>query len=175
MSEEQTNQTSIVGEIVSEFQKLEEKVEHLIHPDAAAQLQEAGMSAVGPFDATAPAIEAAAASGTFPNVIPAISDLAPMQSTTEQIAQIQAIGDAPVPMNASVSDVVAQSENGMQSSVRAASPNDGTLAASGFADDVAARALASIQRIREHLWTFERSAVAHLHAELDKLESIFAK
>ncbi|QMV33077.1 hypothetical protein KMC49_gp09 [Ralstonia phage Firinga] len=46
---------------------------------------------------------------------------------------------------------------------------------SGFADDVAARALASIQRIREHLWTFERSAVAHLHAELDKLESIFAK
>lgn len=31
----------------------------------------------------------------------------------------------------------------------------------------------AIARLRDHLWTFEHSAVRHLHAELDKIEAWF--
>lgn len=73
---------------------------------------------------------------------------------------------------ASASSAAAQPENGMQSSASTAQQNVAMQATSGF-ESRAKGALASLQRLREHLWTFEHSAVAHLHAEIDKLESIF--
>lgn len=90
--------------------------------------------------------------------------------TPEQLAQIQAIGNPPA--TASASSAAAQPENGMQSSASTAQQNVATQGISA-SESRANGALASLQRLREHLWTFERSAVAHLHAEIDKLESIF--
>ncbi|CAJ2933517.1 hypothetical protein [Burkholderia pseudomallei] len=71
--------------------------------------------------------------------------------------------------NAAASPAVASSASGTLSSVNLASQPGVTLAASAF---VAERIRASVQRIREHLWTFERSAVEHLHAELDVIERL---
>lgn len=90
--------------------------------------------------------------------------------TPEQLAQIQANGNPPA--TASASSAAAQPENGMQSSASTAQQNVATQGISAF-ESHAKGALASLQRLREHLWTFEHSAVAHLHAEIDKLESIF--
>lgn len=97
------------------------------------------------------------------------------QWTPEQLAQIQAIGRPPVTiggLTVFASSAAAQPENGMQSSANTAQQN---VAMQGISasESRAKGALASLQRLREHLWTFERSAVAHLHAEIDKLESIF--
>lgn len=71
--------------------------------------------------------------------------------------------------NAAASPAVASSASDTLSSVNLASQPGVTLAASAF---VAERIRASVQRIREHLWTFERSAVEHLHAELDAIERL---
>lgn len=94
------------------------------------------------------------------------------QWTAEQLAQIQAIGNPPGVGLAVALNVGDQSESVTQSSVSTAFQSAGTQATSAF-ESRAKGALASLQRLREHLWTFEHSAVAHLHAEIDKLESIF--
>lgn len=94
------------------------------------------------------------------------------QWTPEQLAQIQAIGNPPAVGLGSASSAAAQPENGMQSSANTAQQNVATQGISA-SESRAKGALASLQRLREHLWTFEHSAVAHLHAEIDKLESIF--
>ncbi len=97
---------------------------------------------------------------------------APHQWTPEQLAQIQAIGSAPIPQLDVALNVGNQSENVTQSSVSVAFQGVGTRAINA-SESLAKESLASLQRLRNHLWTFEHSAVAHLHAEIDKLESFF--
>lgn len=63
--------------------------------------------------------------------------------------------------------VGSQSASGTLSSASPASPVAATLAEG--ASDVKS----AIARLRDHLWTFEHSAVRHLHAELDKIEAWF--
>ncbi|WP_104656548.1 hypothetical protein [Ralstonia insidiosa] len=196
MSTEETTQPGIVGEIVSEFHKLEEKVEHLIHPDAAVQsppVDNAHVEAGAEQFTSAPVVNegnATEALATSSNSsTESLSGSAPAgdvvedpnagltpgptahQWTPEQIAQIQALGQAPIPI-AAASNAGDLSASDTPSSVAAASPNGGTPGIS-VSVSLAGEALKSIQKIRDHLWTFEYGAVAHLHVELDKLEAFF--
>ena len=143
--------------------------------------QEVGTTAQNPIDAAAS--NAGDAAPVSPSPVAAVTgedpnaglSPAPHQWTPEQLAQIQAIGAAPVPMQSSFDSALSAAEqfaSDTQSSVSVAFQSAGTRAINA-SESLAKEALASLQRLRDHLWTFEHSAVAHLHAEIDKLESFF--
>ena len=87
-------------------------------------------------------------------------------------------------MDAAATDVRGEDPNGAasaagsvsgadsESSAQPASQNDGT-ADRNVSASLVERARASIDHLRAHLWTFEHSAVAHLHKDLDFVESLF--
>ncbi|TGB34387.1 hypothetical protein [Burkholderia thailandensis] len=144
MSEEQ-NQPGIVGEIVEDLHTLEQKAEHLLHPaaqDVALSEKEAGGPTRNPTSVSCQ--DPVHALGT-------LSDAADS-------------GDDP---NAAASPAVDSSASDTQSSARPVSQDVAMQAAS-----VSVSVANSIGKLRAFLWQFKTSSVAHLHAELDKLESI---
>ncbi len=140
--------------------------------DSLGNASAASSSNVADAAPVSPSSAPAAVTGEDPN---AGLSPAPHQWTPEQLAQIQAIGSAPIQMEKRFGDALSAAEqfaSDTQSSVNTALQSAGTRAINA-SESLAKEALASLQRLRNHLWTFEHSAVAHLHAEIDKLESFF--
>ncbi|NMV36937.1 hypothetical protein [Ralstonia insidiosa] len=163
MSTEETTQPGIVGEIVSEFHKLEEKVEHLIHPDAAVQSPPVDNGHV----------EAGAEQFTSALVVNE-GNATEAPATLSNSSAESPSGSTPADEDPNVGALTAgtSSASDTPSSAAVVSQNNATQATSAFAS-LADDALRSIKNLRRHLWTFEYSAVATLHADLDKLELIF--
>jgi len=67
-----------------------------------------------------------------------------------------------------VVDASRSSVSGASSSASAATNSE----AAGAFESLAEQVRTSVHKIRKFLWTFDNSAVAHLHAELDKLEKL---
>lgn len=114
---------------------------------------------------TTPETDASSAASALPT-----SQALAEQSTNPVLPVGQETTDAPAvaePGEDAASLVESQSASGTSSSANPASPVAATLAEG--ASDVKS----AIARLRDHLWTFEHSAVRHLHAELDKIESWF--
>lgn len=74
--------------------------------------------------------------------------------------------------NAGASPAASAPESSTASSASSASPVAGTAAPSDTGS-VGEQVREIVGRFRQHLWTYERSAVAHLHADLDRLEDLF--
>ncbi|MGV0128862.1 hypothetical protein [Burkholderia gladioli] len=114
---------------------------------------------------TTPETDASSAASALP-----ISQALAEQSTSSVLPVGQETPDAPAVAELgedAASLVGSQSASGTSSSVSPASLVAATPAEG--ASDVKS----AIARLRDHLWTFEHSAVRHLHAELDKIEAWF--
>ena len=97
------------------------------------------------------------------------SELAPDSvAGSKDDAKTDAPGDDP---NAAASFAESPSVGDTASSAPPASPVVATPVHSD--SGVRDRAMSSIGSLRAHFWTFEQSAVAHLHKELDFLEHLF--
>ncbi|UWX75359.1 hypothetical protein [Burkholderia gladioli] len=98
-----------------------------------------------------------------------IAGSATPKTAEQQESGVQATGTNEVPESGEDAASLAgsQSASDTSSSASPASPVAATLA------EGASDAKSAIARLRDHLWTFEHSAVRHLHAELDKIEAWF--
>lgn len=85
----------------------------------------------------------------------------------ESIVLVTGIGEVNEPGEGAASLVGSQSASDTSSSASLA------LHAVVMPEDDASEIQSAIARLRDHLWTFEHSAVRHLHAELDKIEALF--
>ncbi|TDV06049.1 hypothetical protein C7408_12430 [Paraburkholderia caballeronis] len=158
MSEEQTNQpTGIVGEIVEGLHKVEEAVEHLIHP--ATEAGGAMMGELSTSDAT--------------NSISLAESNIPGERAVSDAIASSSIADAPAVAlesgEGAASAAADPSANATPSSAPAASPAVGIAAASvSVAEQVSQR----VYQLRQHFWTFEASARAPFIKLLDEIEAL---
>ncbi|WP_186267807.1 hypothetical protein [Burkholderia gladioli] len=140
-------------------------------PDQLAAIQAGGASSLQINQITGAGGAAAGEGGSQPAMGPSgpIAGSATPQTAEQQESGVQATGTNEVPESGedAASLVGSQSASGTSSSASPASLVAATPAEG--ASDVKS----AIARLRDHLWTFEHSAVRHLHAELDKIESWF--
>lgn len=129
---------------------------------AAAQLHDAQPSSAEP---QPQAMEVGMAA---PDPTVATASAAPVASSSSS-SESQSEADAP---NAVASAAASASAVGSASSVSPASPV-GATADRVVSESLVERAKEGIGRLRAHLWSFEQSTVAHLHRELDFIESLF--
>jgi hypothetical protein len=204
----QAEPTGLVSELAAGLHKLEETVEHFIHPEATHDAAGATPMAAGSTDApvahvlvtegaapssTEPlpnmAVDGAAASSGSAATAPAVSETGgeapqagePLTGSTGTSNQLEATNAQPTTGgatpadgeagNAAASPAAEPSASATASSAPPASPASVMQAASD--SGVLERAHLAISRIRSHLWTFDTSAVQHLHNELDFLEGLF--
>lgn len=89
--------------------------------------------------------------------------------TSPETSTLPCAGEDPnADASAAESNSGADSASSARSALQSADTADRSVSAS-----LVERARASIDRLRAHLWTFEQSSVAHLHKELDFIESLF--
>lgn len=142
----------LVGELLDDVRELGEKIENFINP------QEDAMGNRRVADAPETATDSSGSSSAEASTVGSMD-----------AAATDVRGEDP---NAGAS--VAESNSGadLGSSAELASQKPDTADRSVSASLVE-RARASIDHLRAHLWTFEHSAVAHLHKDLDFVESLF--
>ncbi|RKE36655.1 hypothetical protein B0G76_2857 [Paraburkholderia sp. BL23I1N1] len=190
-----SSEPSIISEIVDEFKSLGEKVEHLIHPgaesaaaesnapavaqpgepiaaaaDAALSSKPVGASSVGSTESSATVSEAGNVQAAITALSPAPSST-PSAPTSPETSTPSAEGMAEVP-NVAASPAESTSASDTSSSVSNALQDVGTSTVAVVDSAKREAARSALARLRSHLWTFESGAVASLHADLDKLESI---
>lgn len=155
MDEQQTNQTT--DTTAEESIKPTEAVAQ--PPEVSQTALEVGSATQGEHEdaATAAASSGSDASAPIANVSDADpnvnSQTSAHQWTPEQIAQIQAIGAAPIPMQSHFDSALSAAEqfaSDTQSSVSTALQSAGTRAINA-SESLAKEALASLQRLRDHL------------------------
>jgi hypothetical protein len=145
---QQQQPKGIVGELLDDVRELGEKIDSFIHPQDG---ENAEGNAAGTVPASVGSEENSGAATATPG------------------ASASGVGEDP---NAGASAAASHCDADSASSAQAASQSVDTGARSVSASLVE-RARVSIDHLRAHLWTFEQSTVAHLHKELDFVESLF--
>jgi hypothetical protein len=181
-----STEPSLLERAEEKIHALEEKIEHMIHPEAASEPQSGeGETVAASAEAapsvtsdttTATAVESAPtqAAGEQGNAAPAVVNAAQQETSLQESAPVasseeasaSSAGDLP---NVAASPAAEQSASDTSSSASLASTALGTVEASVSEDRK--RALAAVSKLRSHLWTFSTDAVQHLHRELDFLEA----
>lgn len=175
-----STEPSLIEEFAEGLHTLEQKFEHLIHPSAEVA-QPGESSATATASNTPPTANCAATSATDTTAATADANASPSTASestggtegnaatpADSAAAQESTGEDP---NADAPVAASQSESGTSSSVSPVSPVEGTLVAIG--SDARKRARVAIDHLRAHFWTFDTSAVQHLHRDLDFLEGLF--
>lgn len=156
-----STEPSVFSEVLDEFKALGEKVEHLIHPEAASELQRAENPTVASGQLPAPVLGTQQDAGAV-----AASTDAPAVAQPGEPSATLPTGDAPSAPIASPTSTNTESRGSVT----------GVTTASGEPKvglhNPAAAIRGHIAAIKQHLSLrgFEQSAVADIHAELDKIE-----
>lgn len=152
-----TEPTGIIGDIVNEFHKLEEKVEHLIHPETVPNVLPASTSGTPAGSMPSPAVQDAPA-----------TDAPAINSPTVEPGNVVAGAGAGEPV-AGAALVAGGEEVGIPGIVASSVAEPVSVKPTSLASG---NIRSSIAAIKHHLSIrgFEQSAVADIHAELDAIE-----
>jgi hypothetical protein len=144
----QEQSKGIVGELLDDVRELGEKIESFIHPQDG---ENAEGNAAGTVPASVGSEENSGAATAAPG------------------ASASGVGEDPNAV-ASAAENTSGADSASSAQVASQSVDTGDRSVSA---SLVERARVSIDHLRAHLWTFEQSTVAHLHKDLDFVESLF--